>query len=113
MIPISDAVPLAQMNALARKAAAVVAPDAPPGASSAAATPAGSFTTVLAQAIRDVAGAQNQAYAETQAFSAGQSGLPLERVMIDLQKANIGFQTLLQVRNKITAAYETISSMPI
>jgi len=105
MNPVSlDASPLAALNELARQAA---------GHDTPAPTDSNAFGNALTQAIRDVSSAQNTAYAETQAYSAGTSDMPLNRVMIDLQKANIGFQTLMQVRNKVVTAYQTISAMPM
>ena len=44
---------------------------------------------------------------------AGVPGVGLNDVMIDMQKANIGFQMSLQVRNKLVSAYTTISNMPV
>jgi flagellar hook-basal body complex protein FliE len=36
----------------------------------------------------------------------------LNDVMIDMQKANIGFQMGLQVRNRVMAAYHEVMNMP-
>jgi flagellar hook-basal body complex protein FliE len=36
----------------------------------------------------------------------------LNDVMVDMQKANIGFQMGLQVRNRVVAAYQEIMNMP-
>jgi len=33
--------------------------------------------------------------------------------MIDLQKASVSFQGVVQVRNKLVAAYQEIASMPV
>jgi flagellar hook-basal body complex protein FliE len=34
-------------------------------------------------------------------------------VMVDMQKANVGFQFGLQVRNKLVAAYNDIAQMSV
>jgi flagellar hook-basal body complex protein FliE len=43
----------------------------------------------------------------------GTGDVQLNDVMIDMQKASIGFQAAVQVRNKLVAAYQTIASMPL
>ena len=43
----------------------------------------------------------------------GAPDVSLNDVMIDLQKASIGFQTAVPVRNKLVAAYKEISSMAV
>ncbi len=70
------------------------------------------FDRMLAQAIEDV----NQKHVEAdQAVAdlvAGKSQ-DVHNVMIASQKADIGFQLLMQVRNKIVGAYEQIMRMQI
>ncbi len=39
--------------------------------------------------------------------------MALNDVMVDLQKANIGFQMSLQVRNKLVSAYTTVMNMQV
>ena len=43
----------------------------------------------------------------------GAPDISLNDVIIDMQKASIGFQTAVQVRNKLVAAYKEISSMAV
>jgi flagellar hook-basal body complex protein FliE len=43
----------------------------------------------------------------------GEPGISLNDVMIDLQKASVGFQATVQVRNRLVAAYQEIASMPV
>ena len=70
------------------------------------------FGNMLAQAIEDV----NQTHVEAdQAVAdlvAGKSQ-DIHNVLIAGQKADIGFQLLMQVRNKIVGAYEQIMRMQI
>ena len=71
------------------------------------------FAAELQRSIRRVTGAQNAATAQSKAFEMGAPDVSLNDVMIDLQKASIGFQTAVQVRNKLVAAYKEISSMAV
>ena len=43
----------------------------------------------------------------------GKPGVSLNDVMIDMQKANISFQTTVQVRNRLAAAYQEMMNMPV
>lgn len=71
------------------------------------------FAAELQRSIRRVTSAQNAATAQAKAFELGAPDISLNDVMIDLQKASIGFQTAVQVRNKLVAAYKEISSMAV
>ncbi len=51
--------------------------------------------------------------AQASAYELGAPNISLNDVMIDLQKANIGFQTAVQVRNRLVAAYKEISSISV
>ena len=46
-------------------------------------------------------------------YQLGQNEVSLEDAMISMQKANISFQTTVQVRNKLVAAYNDIMNMPL
>jgi flagellar hook-basal body complex protein FliE len=48
-----------------------------------------------------------------QDFSTGQSDVNLQDVMVNLQKANISFQQMVQVRNKLVTAYNDIMNMQV
>ncbi len=72
----------------------------------------GSFADALKSSLDRISEAQQQAYGQAEAFELGKPGVTLSDVMIDLQKANIGFQMSLQVRNKLVAAYQEIMNMP-
>ena len=71
------------------------------------------FAAELHRSIRRVTAAQNAATAQAKAFELGAPDVSLNDVMIDLQKASIGFQTAVQVRNKLVDAYKEISSMAV
>ncbi|KAG0923593.1 hypothetical protein G6F31_019441 [Rhizopus arrhizus] len=71
------------------------------------------FAAELQRSIRRVTAAQNASSAQAKAFEMGAPDISLNDVIIDMQKASIGFQTAVQVRNKLVAAYKEISSMAV
>ena len=71
------------------------------------------FSQALKSAIDQVGQAQQQAQQMTQDFAAGQSNVNLQDVMINLQKANLSFQQMVQVRNKLVSAYQDIMNMQV
>jgi flagellar hook-basal body complex protein FliE len=72
----------------------------------------GGFAGELKKSLDRISDAQQQAYGQAEAFELGKPGVALNDVMVDLQKANIGLQMGLQVRNKVVAAYQEIMNMP-
>lgn len=71
------------------------------------------FSQVLKSAIDQVGQAQEQAQQMTENFASGQSNVNLQDVMVNLQKANLSFQQMVQVRNKLVTAYHDIMNMPV
>lgn len=71
------------------------------------------FAAELQRSLARVSGAQAAAKSQAAAFELGAPNVSLNDVMVDLQKANIGFQTAVQVRNRLVAAYKEISSMSV
>jgi len=86
-----------------------------PLAGNAAGAPAPSvdFGAVLEKAVREVSDAQNTAQAKAQAFQMGSKDMSLEEVMISLQKANVAFQGMIAVRNKLVDAYKEVTNLQI
>lgn len=74
--------------------------------------PTADFAAELRRSLSDISGAQQHAYAQAEAFELGRPGVALNDVMVDLQKANVAFQTGLQVRNRLVAAYQEIMNLP-
>ncbi len=99
---------LAQLRAAAALAAGKP-PQAAPG------EPAGGvdFGTVLKGAINQVNGTQQEAGRLAREFEIGNPNTNLQDVMVSLQKANISFQTMVQVRNKLISAYHDIMNMQV
>jgi flagellar hook-basal body complex protein FliE len=71
------------------------------------------FKTILKNAVDEVSQAQNTAQAKVQAFSTGDSNMSLEEVMVSLQKANISFQGMLAVRNRLVDAYKDVTNLQV
>jgi flagellar hook-basal body complex protein FliE len=73
----------------------------------------GDFASMIQQSLAQVNGAQAQAETATHQYQLGQNDVSLEDAMISMQKANISFQTTLQVRNKLVAAYNDVMNMQV
>jgi flagellar hook-basal body complex protein FliE len=74
---------------------------------------AGGFAAELARSVQRVSAMQNDAAAQARAFELGDPKISLNDVMIDMQKASVGFQATMQVRNRLVAAYQEIASMAV
>jgi flagellar hook-basal body complex protein FliE len=105
-----DSTNLDQMLAQLRAAAAIT--QGKPTESTASAGGA-DFSQALKVAIDQVNQAQQQAQQIAEDFSVGKSNVNLQDVMIDLQKANLSFQQMVQVRNKLVTAYNDIMNMQL
>lgn len=71
------------------------------------------FSSALANALQEVSQAQESAQQMAQDFSSGNSDVNLQDVMVNLQKANLSFQQMVQVRNKLVSAYQDIMNMQV
>ena len=71
------------------------------------------FQSLLQKAVSEVNQAQNTAQAKVQAFSTGESNMSLEEVMVSLQKANLSFQTMIAVRNRLVDAYKEVTNLQV
>lgn len=70
----------------------------------------GTFLETLQQSMDQVEGAQGEAASQVAQLLNGQ-GADLHSAMIAVEKADLSFQLMMQVRNKIVTAYQTISNM--
>lgn len=96
---------VSQLNA----AAAVAAGKTPPQQAAQTAD----FAGMLKGAIENVNKVQNDAKTKSEEFQLGKPGANVQDVMISLQKASLSFQTMVQVRNKLTAAYQDVMNMQV
>jgi len=70
-----------------------------------------SFGDVLGNALNEVNQLKNEADEAINNLAVGKQK-DIHQTMIDLEKADVAFQLLMQIRNKIIAAYETVMRMP-
>jgi flagellar hook-basal body complex protein FliE len=73
----------------------------------------GSFANVLKNGIDQVNQSQLRASDLSMSFERGVPGVELPDVMLELQKANVSFRALTEVRNRFVSAYQEIMNMPI
>jgi flagellar hook-basal body complex protein FliE len=71
------------------------------------------FADALKAAIDQVNAAQQQAQQLAREFASGNGNVDLQDVMINLQKASLSFQQMVQVRNKLVTAYQDVMNMPV
>ncbi len=71
------------------------------------------FGEKLKAAVDQVNDTQQIAGKLTREFVSGETDKNLHEVMISLQKANISFQSMIQVRNKLVTAYQEIMNMQV
>ena len=93
-------------------ARAGMAPNGQPLRSAKAAEPA-DFQHVLGQALGAVSRAQNDATAMQREVQLDNPTVSIEQTMVAMQKAQIGFQAALQVRNRLVQAYTDIMNMQV
>ena len=66
-----------------------------------------SFGDVLQNAIQEVSNLQKEAASESQKLLTGNTQ-DIHSAMVALQKADVSFQMMMQVRNKLVSAYQEI-----
>jgi len=98
---------LAQIKAASELAAGNTRPDA------ATTAPQADFGQLLKSAVDQVNDVQQTAGQLSRAFVQGDSDAQLHEVMISLQKADISFQSMIQVRNRLVTAYQEIMNMQV
>jgi flagellar hook-basal body complex protein FliE len=70
------------------------------------------FTAAIQSALQHVSAQQSKASAQSEAYERGETH-DIVSVMIERQKASLGFEMTLQVRNKLLSAYRDIMNMPV
>ncbi|HEY8974077.1 MAG TPA: flagellar hook-basal body complex protein FliE [Burkholderiaceae bacterium] len=89
-----------------------------PLGSSAGATGAGAagkagFGTALSDALKGVSDLQNQASWMQNELQMDNPTVSLEQTMVTMQKAQIGFQAAISVRNRLVQSYTDIMNMQV
>jgi flagellar hook-basal body complex protein FliE len=75
--------------------------------------PPGGFSQVFQQALHNVSQSQQSAQALQREVSLDNPQVSLEETMVAMQRANIGFQAAMQVRNRLVQAYSDIMNMQV
>jgi flagellar hook-basal body complex protein FliE len=71
-----------------------------------------SFKDVLAESISEVQRLQNEADTTIKQLVAGEIK-DVTEVMVAVERADVSFQTMMAVRNKVVSAYEEIMRMQV
>ena len=98
-----------ERNAALRAAAEAVTPGAADGVVAARPQP---FAAALSNAVQQVNATQGEATAVAEAYERGAT-TDVAAVMMARQRASVGFEATLQVRNKLLSAYQDIMNMPL
>ena len=72
----------------------------------------GAFGEMLKQAVTEISQLQNNADKAITSVQLGQSG-NIHEAMIAIEKADISFRAMMQVRNKILEAYQEVMRMQV
>ncbi len=70
------------------------------------------FSATMTDALQSVNKQQAKASELSAAYERGDTN-DIVQVMVERQKASLGFEATLQVRNKLLSAYRDIMSMPV
>jgi len=73
----------------------------------------GGFGTAFRTALQNVSTAQNRASELQTQFQVGNPNVSLEQTMLAMQKAQVGFQAALHVRNRMMQAYTDVMNMQV
>lgn len=98
---------LSRMGQLKQLASQPIAPSWTPAAGG-----VGGFAAAFSHALKAVDGQQHRAAQMTAAVDSGQSD-NLMGAMLESQKASVAFSALIQVRNKLTSAFDDVMKTPL
>lgn len=73
----------------------------------------GGFRAAMDNALRNVSQTQSEAEAMRREFLLGNPTVDIESTMMSMAKAQVGFQAVLQVRNRLAQAYSDIMNMQV
>jgi flagellar hook-basal body complex protein FliE len=78
-----------------------------------AAAPEGAFAAAMTQALKSVSAQQMESSRLQRELQLDNPAVSLEQTMVSMQKAQIGFQAALAVRNQFVRAYTDIMNMQV
>ena len=70
-----------------------------------------SFADVFQSAVNDVDGLQNSADQQVANLLQGGGNADIGKTMVSVEKADVAFQLMMQVRNKVVSAYQEMEKM--
>jgi len=73
----------------------------------------GSFADTLRHAVDAVNSEQMKAGQMVDAQATGSSQIDVNQIMVALEKADLSFQTMVEVRNKLVSAYKKIMDLQV
>lgn len=89
-------------------------PDGTPRSEPVAGAQGGSgFATAMAEALKGVSASQFEAERLQRELTLDNPNVSVEQTVMAMQKAQIGFQAAIQVRNRLAQAYSDIMSMQV
>jgi flagellar hook-basal body complex protein FliE len=100
------------LNALRASSVAASGRAVPAPTAAVAGAPA-DFAQILQASLAQVSQTQQRADSMAANFAAGNGSADLHDVMIELQKASLSFQEMVQVRNKLVSAYQDVMNMQV
>jgi flagellar hook-basal body complex protein FliE len=110
MEPIRSLKPFDFAQAVARAGLGV---DGQPLSAKKPAAPEGGFAAAMTQALKSVSTQQTEATRLQRELQMDNPAVSLEQTMVAMQKAQIGFQAALTVRNQFVRAYTDIMNMQV
>lgn len=104
---------LQPFNFEAAVARAGLRPDGMPRIDGPVGAPEGGFRAAMSDALKNVSASQMEAERLQKELSLDNPGVSVEETMLAMQKAQLGFQATLQVRNRLVSAYSEIMNMQV
>ena len=71
------------------------------------------FAALMKDSVDHIASMQNQATQLASAYESGDKSVDLTKVMLEVQKADLAFRAMTQVRNKLLDAYTQVMNMSV
>jgi flagellar hook-basal body complex protein FliE len=88
-------------------------PDGMPRAGAVGEVAAGGFRAAMADALKGVSQSEMHAESLQRELTLDNPTVSVEQTMMAMQKAQIGFQAVVQVRNRLAQAYSDIMNMQV
>ncbi len=101
--PAKPTIPTAELQQMA---------ETTPVTTAAGGTSSSSFTDMLGKAVQEVNGKQSAASDAINGLLSGQN-VSLHQAMISMQEANVSFQLMVEVRNKLLDSYQELMRMQV